>query len=299
MIIVGVDAGGTLTKAIAYDENGNYIGESLAGVGNFHNVGLDVAKRNIYEAIYKSTKGKFPSIVVIGAAGLDSKYDEEILNSALSDLGDKVIVVHDSFIVLYSQKEDTKGVVVISGTGSVVVGYADKKRIRAGGYGWLLSDQGSAYWIGRKALRIIVKMLDGRIAKSSLAHSILNELKLTDLDDLVKWAYYEGHKIEKVASLAKVVCDEAEKGDIIALNIVDTAAKLLAEDARYVAYKLGEEEIYISGGMFNSKVYLERFKFHLNDIRAIKVTRPPVYGALLYGFKIAGLKRPKIDYSNF
>ncbi|MEM0373776.1 MAG: BadF/BadG/BcrA/BcrD ATPase family protein, partial [Sulfolobales archaeon] len=275
-----------------------------AGPGNFHNVGIDIARKNILEAVLTATQGKRANFAVIGAAGLDSKYDLEILNSSLNDIADKVIIEHDSFIVLYSQSEKPRGIVVLSGTGSVVVGYYDDKRIRAGGYGWLLSDEGSAYWIGREALRILVKMLDGRIPRTKLADSLLQKMKLESLDDVIKWTYYEGHKVEEIASLASVVCNEAEKNkDEYATKIIEQATKELAEDVIYISDLLKLKEVYISGGMFNCKIYYQKFCSNLQYYKIIRVTKEPVLGAIFYALDLLGLgsckERIKNDYSFF
>lgn len=292
MIIVGVDAGGTSTRAIAFDDECNFLGRGNAGPGNFHNVGLDSAKRNILNAIFTATKGKKADFVVVGAAGLDSKYDWDLLTSSLRDIGNKVVLEHDSFIVLYAEAEKPRGIVVISGTGSVVVGYDGDKRIRAGGYGWLLADEGSGYWIGREALRILVKMLDGRLPKTLLAERILESIKQKSLDDVIKWAYYEGHKVDEIAKIAMIVCDIADK-DPHALKIIEEATKELAEDVIYVSKVLNLKEVYVSGGLFNSRIYYEKFYSNLKGFNITKVSRDPVMGAILYAFDLLDLRKCK------
>ncbi|AWR97525.1 ATPase [Acidianus sulfidivorans JP7] len=289
MILVGVDAGGTSTSAIAYTCDGKFIGEGEAGPGNFHNIGLEKAVNNIKEAIYSATQNSKPDVACIGLAGLDSKYDYEVLYEALKDLAKNTIIEHDSFISLYAETKGKPGVIVISGTGSVVMGFDGKNRIRVGGAGWLLSDEGSAYWIGRKALRLIVKMLDGRLEKSLLLELILKNIKAKDLDDLIKWSYHEGHKVNEIASLSKIVNEAAIKGDINARQIMTEAARQLSEDAIYVSKRVGISQVYISGGMFESEFFSSTFRSMLkeNGIESLKKKKCPEYGALLIAFDYA------------
>lgn len=289
MILVGVDAGGTSTTAIAYTCEGKFIGKAEAGPGNYHNVGIQKAVENIKEAIYSATNNVRPDIACIGLAGLDSRYDYDILSKALKDLAKTTLIEHDSFISLYAETRGGPGVIVISGTGSVVMGYDGKRRIRVSGAGWLLSDEGSAYWVGRKALRLLVKMLDGREKRTLLADLILEKIKGKDLDDLIRWAYIENHGIEEIASIAEVVDIAASKGDIYAQNILREAARQLSEDAIFVSNKIGIDKVYVSGGMFNSKLYSEAFESFLREkgIVMLRKKRSPEFGALLIAFDYA------------
>ncbi|ARM76229.1 BadF/BadG/BcrA/BcrD ATPase family protein [Acidianus manzaensis] len=289
MILVGVDAGGTSTAAIAYSCDGKYIGEGEAGPGNFHNIGIEKTVNNIREAIQSATHNIKPDVACIGLAGLDSKHDYKILFNALKDIAENTIIEHDSFISLYAETRGRPGVIVISGTGSVVMGFDGKNRIRVGGAGWLLSDEGSAYWIGRKALRLLVKMLDGREEKSLLAELILANIKARDLDDIIRWSYHEGHKIDEIASLAKVVNEAAIKGDNKAKQIMIEAAKQLAEDAIYVSKRVGISQVYVSGGMFESEFFSSNFQSLLKEkgIETLKKKKSPEYGALLIAFDYA------------
>lgn len=289
MILVGVDAGGTSTIAIAYTCDGKFVGEGEAGPGNFHNVGLEKAVNNIKEAIYSATNNLRPDVACIGLAGLDSRHDYEVLSKALRDLAKTTLIEHDSFISLYAETRGGPGVIVISGTGSVVMGFDGKRRIKVGGAGWLLSDEGSAYWVGRKALRLLVKMLDGREQKSLLADLIFEKTKIKDLDDLIRWTYHEGHKIEEIASLAKLVNEASLRGDVNAQKIMEEAARQLSEGAIYVSTKIGINQVYISGGMFESEYFSKSFEYLLKErnITTLKKKKSPEYGALLIAFDYA------------
>ncbi|QGA67983.1 N-acetylglucosamine kinase [Sulfolobus sp. E11-6] len=290
MILVGVDGGGSKTSAIAYACSGSFLGKGLAGPANFHNIGVEEAVKNVNKAILLATKGMKPDVAYIGLAGIDSKYDYNVMSEALRSIAKNVYIDHDGFVALYAETRGKPGVIVIAGTGSVIVGYDGSRRVRFGGLGWLIADEGSAYWIGREALRAFGKMLDGRMNKTVIAEKIMRSLNINDLDDLIKWAYHEGHKVKDIASLAKIVDEAANEGDEIALNILKSAAYELASYSVQLAVKIGVDKIYLKGGMFNSPMYFNFFRGYLdsNNIKGIIAEHDPEQGALLLAFKYAG-----------
>ncbi|AAK43316.1 ATPase [Saccharolobus solfataricus] len=287
MILVGVDGGGSKTSAIAYTCSGSFLGKGLAGPANFHNVGVEEAVKNVNRAILLATKGMKPDVAYVGLAGVDSRYDYNIMAEALRSIAKNVYVDHDGFVALYAETRGNPGVIVIAGTGSVIVGYDGNRRVRFGGLGWLIADEGSAYWIGREALRAFGKMLDGRINKTIIADKIMKNLNINDVDDLIKWAYHEGHKVKDIASLAKIVDEAANEGDWIALDILKNAAFELASYAVQLAVKIGVDKIFLKGGMFNSSVYYNFFRNYLdnNNIKGVIAEHEPEQGALLLAFK--------------
>ncbi len=292
MILVGVDAGGTSTGALAYTCEGKLIGYHVSGPGNYHNVGLEKALAHIREAILYATNNRVPDVVCIGLAGLDSRHDYEVLSRALSGIGKKVIIEHDSFIALYAETRGRPGVITIAGTGSVVVAYDGRRRYKYGGEGWLLSDDGSAYWIGREALRRLTKMLEGREEMTRLGKMLLEELRIRDLDDLIKWAYHEGHKVNEIAGLARAVDKAASEGDPVAREIIYNAAKELSSIAIYASKKISERKVYLSGGLFSSELYLNLFNEFLRraGIEGVPSRVPAEYGAVLLAFKEANCR---------
>ena len=296
MIIVGVDAGGTKSKAVAYDCEGNFIGEGLSGPGNYHNVGLTKAIEHIKEAISLAVKQKEPNVVAIGAAGLDSRFDWENFYPLASLIAPKVVIQHDGVIALFAETLGKPGVVVISGTGSVVEGFDGNQFIRLGGRGWLLSDEGSSYWIGRKALRKVLKMMDGIEKKTLLYDKVLKRINVRDLDELVLWAYESSCKIDLIASVAVAVDEAAKEGDENALEILRSGAEALANQAVILANKIGANIVYLKGGMFKSQIYRDFFISYLDEhgLKGELGKREPEFGAVVLGYKEAGCDIKKL-----
>lgn len=173
----------------------------------------------------------------MGVAGLDSKFDWENFVPLASLIAPRVIIQHDGVIALFAETLGERGVVVISGTGSVVEGFDGRDFIRVGGRGWLISDDGSGYWIGRKALRKVLKMMDGIEEKSELYYKVLNKINVKDLDELVIWTYTSSCQIDLIASIAVAVDEAANEGDENAINILKEGAELLASQAVFLAKK--------------------------------------------------------------
>lgn len=293
MILVGVDAGSTKTKALAYDCDGNYLGEGLSGPGNPHDVGFTQAKRNVVEAINKATKGTFPDYVAIGFAGMDTAEDEIAFKEYFKDVGKHVITVHDSVVALFAETFGEEGIVVISGTGSVVVAYDGKSFRRVGGRGWLLSDEGSAYWVAVNVLRWMQRVFDGLAEGDRLFDFLRERLKINTHDDLVKWAYENQCKKDKVASITAMVSEAADLGFVKAKEFLIEGAEVLASRAVFLVERTGIKTVVLKGSMFRSKVYLDKFKEVLSRVGAKAFTgeNPPEVGGLYLVARASGCEK--------
>jgi|BEDMetMinimDraft_2_1075160.scaffolds.fasta_scaffold01552_4 N-acetylglucosamine kinase-like BadF-type ATPase len=289
MILVGVDAGGTHTRAIACTCDGEEIGRGRAGPANFHNVGLEVAMENVRKAVAE-TGVKDPDFVCLGMAGLDTKRDLELVRPLAERLGKRVRLEHDGFVTLYAQTLGEPGVITISGTGSAVVGYDKKRKIRAANMGWLLGDEGSAYWMGREALRTLTRAMQGMTKHGLMTKMMKEKVGIKTLDDLVEWAYYNGHRVSEIAGIAQVVEMAARQGDPSALRIMSTAAKELAYQSTKVALKVGVDKVYVVGGVFESKLYFDMFSQETGKkgVKTERAEREGVLGSLLLASNDAG-----------
>ena len=120
--------------------------------------------------------GVIPSAICLGIAGVDRASDEAVVRSIMSRIGYKarILVVNDALIALQAGVGDAPGIVIVSGTGSIAYGRNDQgEASRAGGWGYVLGDEGSGYWIGRLALRAVVRHADGRGRVTSLTPRLL------------------------------------------------------------------------------------------------------------------------------
>src|SRR5258707_9319307 len=153
--VIGIDAGGTKTVGLLADETGQVLAEERGSGANLQTHGeLEVEKvfDDIMEAL---AQGRTISAVGLGIAGVDRPHDEAVIRGILRRLGhrENVRVVNDAAIALVAGAPEGVGIVVLAGTGSIAYGQdAGGKSARSGGYGFLLADEGSGYWLGHQAL---------------------------------------------------------------------------------------------------------------------------------------------------
>jgi N-acetylglucosamine kinase-like BadF-type ATPase len=257
--VVGIDAGGTKTIGLLADENGQVLGQARGGGANLQTNGeLEVEK--VLHGLLESLGSEHPiDALCLGIAGVDRPRDEALIRGILRRLGhrDRTRVVHDAAIALVAGAPGRMGIVVLAGTGSMAYGVDPQGRTaRAGGYGYLLADEGSGYWVGHQALRAAVRATDGRGAPTVLATLILEALGVTSLAELVPRIYEQGLGRHEIAALAGRVQEAAGEGDSLAAELLEQAAAELALAAAAVGRQLsfGEAEfpLVLAGGLFKA-----------------------------------------------
>jgi glucosamine kinase len=239
---IGVDAGGTSTRALAVDAAGAVVGRGASGGANPNSHAPEEAAGRIAEAISEALGGLDPALAracVVGMAGTSKLTDPGI--AAVFDrawqragVAGRTRVIADAEVAFASATTAVDGTVLIAGTGSIA-GRIRKRRLvsTAGGYGWLLGDEGSAYWIGREAVRATLATLDSRGELSGLVAAVLTEALgevpegdwLTTSHRLITSANAEAPV--RLARFAPLVSAAEQAGDPVAAQIVGRAADLL------------------------------------------------------------------------
>lgn len=287
--VLGIDAGGTKTVALLADEAGNVVGEARADGANLQTHGeLEVEK--VFHSLIRSFAGRRNVAAVgLGIAGVDRPRDEEIVRGILSRLGHETIrVVNDAAIALLAGSPDRTGILVLAGTGSIAYGVDPAGRVaRAGGYGYLLADEGSGYWLGQRALRAAVRAADGRGPHTPLLALVFEALSVSSLDDLVPAIYERGVAKNQVAALASLVQKAFEAGDGVAAGLIEDAGRELALAAHAVHGKLelgkGGFPLVLAGGAFKACPALAeglRASLRLPEARISSLDVEPAWGAV-------------------
>ncbi len=272
MHVLGIDAGGTKTVALLADADGCVVAEGRAGGANLQGHGeLEVEK--VLHHVIDQAMQKFPSppaAVCLGLAGVDREGDGEVIRGIMRRLGFRAhtLIVNDALIALVAgvplvegASAVSQGVVLISGTGSIAYGVnRHGVAARAGGWGTSLGDEGSGYWIGRRALNAVARDADGRGPRTHLTPLVLAHFSLSRPEQLVSEIYDHAQGKRAIASLGATVERARAEGDVVATEIMRKAADELTLAAASVIARLamrGEQfPILLSGGMIRGAQWL-------------------------------------------
>jgi N-acetylglucosamine kinase-like BadF-type ATPase len=265
--VLGIDAGGTKTVCLLADEGGTIVAEARGGGANLQAAGeLEVEKvlhRVMEEAL--GDRAVVPAAICLGIAGVDRPDDSAVVSAIMRRIGYKarIVVVNDALVALEAGAPGQPGIVVISGTGSISYGRnANGEAARAGGWGYVLGDEGSGYWIGRAALRAVLRQADRRGPTTLLTELVLQHFGVTAPHELIHHIYNRDLKPTAIGALATCVQSAFSQADAVAIGILRGAANELEAFALSVARRLeliGEPFVFIlAGGIFRAVPWLEQ-----------------------------------------
>ena len=259
MHVLGIDAGGIKTVCLLADERGHVIAESRGGGANLQAAGELEAEKILHRVMDEAIGDRDirPAAICLGMAGVDREDDAEVVRGLMRRIGFKTrtLVVNDALIALVAGAGDRPGVVVVSGTGSIAYGRDARDRAaRSGGWGYLLGDEGSGFWIGRAALTSVAREFDGRGPRTLLTDMVLSEMGLASPPQLIHAIYVRGLHRYAIASITPIVQRAAERGDAVAADILERAAVELTAAAASVILQLGMRgeafPTILGGGVF-------------------------------------------------
>ena len=293
--IIGIDGGGTKTVGLLTTTDGEEIAKVKSGPSNYHVVGVENTQKVLAEVTSQLTthagNTKLHSInFCIGMAGLGREEDRERIGGICDEIGvsKNRILTHDAHIALVGGIARQEGIIVISGTGSIVFGIDGLgKEARAGGWGYILGDEGSGYDIAIKGLQAIARAADRRESPTQITELVLNELELKGPNDIIRWTHAADR--DEIAQLAKYVFLASEKGDKKADGIIDAAVTELVSAVETVVKQLElshPSEIVFSGGnLLYQPILSNRLRRSIEkNIDGTSVVLPkhePAYGAVL------------------
>jgi N-acetylglucosamine kinase-like BadF-type ATPase len=258
--VLGIDAGGTKTVCLLADDRGRVLSEARGSGANLATSGEVEVERVLRDVVTQALGDRNVHLdaVCLGIAGVDRPRDAAVANAIMGRIGasTRTIVVNDALVALVAGAGDEPGVVVVAGTGSIAYGRdAAGRAARAGGWGYLLGDEGGGFWIGRAALSAVVRQFDGRGPSTLLTELVLAEMRLSSPTEVIDAVYDHGLPRRSIAGIASVVQRAVDAGDAVASDILDRAAAELAAAAASVINRLnmrGDEfRIVLAGGIFN------------------------------------------------
>lgn len=300
-LVLGVDGGGTRTVAwLAAQEaaaEARPLGRGEAGPGNPRAVGYDAAQSSIAAAIQRAfDDARIPpapvAAVCLGLSGAGRAEEQQRVKEWALQVGiaRQVTVTHDAEIILAAASADATGIALIAGTGSLAWGRnAAGETERTGGWGYLLGDEGSAYWMALAGLRAAARAADGRGPWTHLLPRLLERLELATPEELIGKVYGTPLNREEIAGLAGVIV-AASDNDGAAAEIVTGAADELARMTSTLARKLrfADEQytLAVAGGVLaNSELIRnlleEELRVEALSPQRLEVVREPVVGAVV------------------
>jgi len=307
-MFLGVDGGGTKTAFALVDAHGQVLARHEESSAYYLEVGMDGAAAMLARgcAALFAAGGVTAGDIAFAFFGLPAYGEDRAVQPQLDALP-RAVLGHGRYLCgndmvcsWAGSLACADGISVIAGTGSMAYGEVKGQRARAGGWGELFSDEGSAHWIARAGLALFSRMSDGRTPRGPL-HALLRErLALRDDLDLCQVVYGElkGER-SKVAALSRLVSEAAGQGDLQAAAIIESAAAELAALVDAVRGQLGVEPdtevaVSYSGGLFGAQGPL-RAPFaralaasDAGAYRLVAPRLPPVLGAALYAALAAG-----------
>lgn len=238
MYIIGLDCGGTSSQALVAKDDGSVLGRGQGGPANFQVNGIEGVLSSVKDAITLALSKTELSLEVIKAAGVllalgvsgASRQPEiQALTQAFQQEGFPAVVVnHDASIALLGALSGNDGVIVIAGTGSIAYGERAGETSRTGGWGYLLGDEGSAFWITLQALQLVMEGYDGRRDKDlTLINEVCRYFNLSGLELLIPTIYKNPLDRGLVGGFSKVVTALANEGHQACQTILAQAGREL------------------------------------------------------------------------
>ncbi|MCE2941359.1 MAG: BadF/BadG/BcrA/BcrD ATPase family protein [Gemmatimonadota bacterium] len=268
-IVIGVDGGGTQTRVQVADEDGKVLG-SVTAPGSAVRPGAAALSAQVVAAAVQQVLAEAgiadvtPRVLSVGIAGAGREADRDALRRALleHELATDLLVQTDAQVALEDAFGDGPGILLAAGTGSIAVGRSPAGRsARAGGFGPVIGDEGSATWLGHRALASVCAASDGREPETALTGAVLTYTECDDVQGLVHWAAHASRA--QFAALAPVVILCAEQGDVRANTLCTLAVEELALHVRALARELFVDEraacpVAFTGGLLGPRAFLRR-----------------------------------------
>ena len=223
--VIGLDIGGTKTRGVRF-EGGAPVADESVGSSNVQNVSPEEAALNLAE-LFARIGGGDVAQVYAGAGGIDTDDDAAALAALIAPLvpGARITVVHDSRLLLAAGGAST-GVAVIAGTGSAAWGKNGRgEEARAGGWGYLLGDEGSGYWLGREAVRHSLRRMNQGLEPDELSTALLASCGVDDPNKLIAMFHSPETGRRFWAQQARLVVEAADAGHAPSRALMEQAGR--------------------------------------------------------------------------
>ncbi|MCY4538100.1 MAG: hypothetical protein OXE52_07705 [Chloroflexi bacterium] len=298
-LFMGIDGGGTSLRIAITDGNTQVINSIKTSASNPNLLGHDHAQRHIRAAIddcmrQAEVSPRAIQSAAIGIAGASAQHSRDWLIATVEPaLPDSLLVAaSDLEIALVGALAKRYGVLLLAGTGSAAFGISPAgRRMQIGGWGYLLGDPGSSYWIGMQVLKQMIDHHDSVGAGAETASNdalfdyVMQTLGIPQPRLIVDWLYRnQSPPATRIADIARTILNLAEDGNWRAINILQGAAIQLVRQTRLLIRRLDfpSAEIAFAGGLLEGDNLLSEDVARRLGLAERPVARhPPVIGAAL------------------
>ncbi|MGE1010075.1 BadF/BadG/BcrA/BcrD ATPase family protein [Bacillus cereus] len=285
--MIGVDGGGTKTEAIAFDQDGKEIISGKSGFGNIL-IDFEEALVHIMEAIDQCQKNVVKGhcvCICLGLAGISGTNTNELTLRLKQKYGVQIEVFNDAMIAHAAALKGKDGILTIGGTGAICIGKKGNVYEYSGGWGHILGDEGSGYWIALQGLKRMANQFDQGVTLCPLSLRIQDEFQLLTSSHIKRLVYSSSK--DKVAAIAPLVIREARNGNDAAQKIIMQAAKELTRITVNIYNKMQFDEstsIAVSGSIlrFVPEIYAEFKKCcekSIGEVTFVPQSEPAAKGA--------------------
>lgn len=290
--VLAIDGGQTGTRAIVASAAGELEGLGVAGPS------MDPGEfgRAIRDAV--SQAGKIDAVVLgLTGVGISDETDSWYRETAAAATGStNVLLESDAYTALVGAAGGRDGVLVVGGGGALALGVSRGTRVRAGGLGPMLIDEGSGYWLGLEAIRASWRAVEGWGPATALLGTVCEALGVQHIYDAKRRIHAGDVGFTEIARLAEAVGGVAQQGDRVAERLLTHAGGALAELAlavvRGTTWSDGPS-VYASGRLLQdcaevAHAFKARLESGAPGARLAQATYPPIVGAAIVGFRLVG-----------
>ncbi|MEC8209446.1 MAG: BadF/BadG/BcrA/BcrD ATPase family protein [Verrucomicrobiota bacterium] len=298
MYALGIDGGGSRTRALLCDTYGQIIDQGLSGGTNPRTSSTAELKTHLKEAIKQATQSIDCSKIIAAQFGLagagEADTRSKVKTIAMELLSDQTActIGHDLEIALVGGLANKTGIVLVAGTGSACYGRScDGRSAKCGGWGDLVDDVGSGSWIGLRALQAGVRQADGRLPESPLKKAVMGFLKIDHMNTFKARIHDAGLSRSERARLAPIILNLASEGDAASIAIVAEGVDALSNCVFSTSRQLDMEapSVLLSGGLLKHTYFSHSLEAALyTRIPSAIITKPilcPAAGAVLIALK--------------
>jgi len=279
--LVAVDAGGSKTEYGIRALAGGEVHKYIYGGSNYRSIGYEKAYGNLIESFLETCKTeglclKDISGAVFGISGCDTPEDMRVYQKMVGAIGldDGQTTLYNDCELAFLAAAEAPGICMVGGTGSNCMAFSPGRPVfRAGGWGALLSDGGSGFWIAQRVLRDMLAFCDGDGIDRPVYREITRFFKIEDFASVQ--ARFAAMDVSEIASCARVILEYAQAGDAYTREVAEAAHlelwKLATTLTRRAQYPPEEPlHVVLTGSLFKNQWFLEQFWSGLTE----RVTNP-------------------------